>query len=190
MERVDALTLASGAEARLLRDGVAWAFEYELAGNLYADRYDPRDDAGTLVVAPTKWTRPDGAPTTPEVHAEVLEAFWTLAAKTGTIARILEWRPDLQCNVARRWKLPAGAFLVRVAAYVAPPVVEYLELDRTAFIPFVREGESTARIDPDRARWIVPSAAMDPGDAARIAGRIRNASPSDMVLSEAGWKIV
>ncbi len=189
MDLVERLSLSNGAEARLFKDGIGWRFELEEAGNVYADRYDPRDDDGTLVVAPTRWTRPDGAPTTPSVHDAIIDAFWKLAEKTAAVERILEWRPDLQCNIARRWALPEGGFLARVATPAS--AVEYLELDRTAWLQYTRAGERVARLDETGGRWKFPAdAALDPSDAARIAARLRNAAPGDMVLSEAGWKIV
>lgn len=198
MELVQRLALSNGAEARLFRDGIGWRFELQQGDRLYADRFDPRDDDRTLVVAPTRWSEPDGEPMPDDLHDAVIDAFWALAAETKGIARILEWRPELLCNVARRWKLPsspgepggiaAGAFLVRVAD--PPKVVEYLELGRTAWLPYAAPTERVAKIDPGGARWKYPAdAPMDGADAARVIARLRAAAPDDMVLSERGWTI-
>lgn len=189
MDLVERLSLSSGAEARLYRDGIGWRFEFEDAGSVYLDRYDPRDDDGTLVVAPTRWTKPDGAAIAPALHDAIIDAFWTLADKTAAVARVIEWLPDLQCNVARRWTLPDDGFLARVVTHASE--VEYLERDRTAWIPFTREGERVARLVESGARWRSPAdAALDAVDAARVLRRLRSAAPGDMVLSEAGWRIV
>lgn len=187
MDLVERLSLANGAEARLFRDGIGWRFELEEGGKRYVDRFDPRDDDGTLVVAPTRWTEPDGEPMDERLHDAVIAAFWTLAEKTSDVARMIEWRPERRCNVARRWTPPTDGFLARVSSH--PKGVEYMELGRTAWFPASYEGR-IATLDPSGAQWKYPDeVALDVDERERIAARLRRASAREFVLSERGWTL-
>jgi len=180
------MTATSGTERR---------FEVERGGHVFRDTWDPRETSVTYYIELDHWTEPPDAPMSDEDRGVVLDAIWSMAPESGGLRRILRWMPSASCFSVGRWAYDADGFLVRIAT---TGVVEYLELDRTAHVPYEREpgsderGRRRAVVGPrTEARWVYPNASpIGDDDWARILPRLLRATEANMFDTDPGWVVV
>jgi hypothetical protein len=174
----------AGGEVRVLAGAVTERiFEYEEAGQIHRERWDPRDEGTTMVLIPRTWL--DGLEIDSSARERILDAIRVVSAPLG-VQMMLEAVFDEDCVVARRWNRAPDGFLIDVDP---SGTVDYLELGRTARFSLETIGRQFGLVRvPRQAQWIYPAGAPIV-DRAIVLTRLGSTRPEDQRLSSHPWSL-